>query len=264
MDNALVLLRQRAKFDSGALRSKEKQSMAEIRGGTAGVPANIAEQMEADARLMSSRIGAPGGDKIRFVEKQFKVPGLDVMADRLRVVVVDFVSYNAFYDRIYSEKDRTPPACFALGVDPKAMVPSENSPEKQADACSECPYDEFGSKGKGKACGNHRVLAVVEPNDDPKAPMYIMQLPPTSIKHWDAYVAAIAAQFKKGPYAVETEIYFDPASKWESPRFGDPSPNENLLVHFARREAARARLLTEPDVSQWTPLKKVAPPKGKK
>jgi hypothetical protein len=263
MNDALVLLRQRARFDSGALRSREKQSMAEIEGGTPGVPANIAQQMEADARLMGSRIGAPGGDKIRFVEKQFKVPGLDVMSDRLRVVVIDFVSYHAYYDRIYSEKDRTPPACFALGSDPKAMVPSERSPERQADACGECPYDEYGSKGAGKACGNHRILAVVEPGADPQAPMYVMQLPPTSIKHWDAYAAAIAAQFKKGVYAVETEIYFDPTSKWPSPRFGDPSPNANLVVHFARRDAARARLMTEPDVADWQPLKKAAP-KGKK
>jgi hypothetical protein len=164
-----------------------------------------------------------------------------------------FVSYNAFYDRPFSEKDKTPPACFALNQNPKELVPSETSPDKQSEACDGCPNNEFGSKGAGKACGNHRLLAVVEPGPNPDSPILLIQTAPTSVKHWDAYASAVVAKFGMTPIGVLTEIYFDPDQEYPTLRFGNPVPNPDVAVHLARQPAALKRLMTEPDVSQYAP-----------
>jgi hypothetical protein len=233
-----------------------------VDGGTqkGGVPVDYQALLKRQAEAMKAKIGAPSGDKIRLTKKKtFRLPNGQESAGPLRVVVLDFVSYNAYYDRPFSEKEMTPPACFALGSDPKELAPSDNSPDKQSDeGCGPCPLNEFGSRGAGKACGNHRLLAVVEASDDPKAPIMLIQTSPTSIKHWDSYVAGVLASHPLGITSVTTEIWFDPDAESQVLRFGNPEENENIEIHAGRCEAALKRLMTEPDVSKYQPVKRVA------
>jgi hypothetical protein len=244
--------------------AKAKPSTAVVPAAAAGVPAtydahvanlpaDVRKQLEDDAAKMKDRIGAPSGDKIRITKKKtFKLPDGQESAGPLRVVVLDFVSYNAFYDRPFSEGDKTPPACFALGaVKPTDLAPSNSSPDKQSAACKGCPNNEFGSKGKGKACSNHYLLAVVEDSDNADAPIFLLQVSPTAVRHWEGYASQVAAKFGLGPICVSTEIYFDPSSDSPSLRFGNPEANKNIGIHAPRKAAATARLLTEPDVSGY-------------
>ncbi|HUV95117.1 MAG TPA: hypothetical protein VMX14_09855 [Anaerolineae bacterium] len=233
-----------------------------VSGGGAGVPVDVRDQLMKNAEAMRRKIGAPSGDKIRLKKsKKFQLPSGEESSDPLRVVVLDFVSYNAYFDAPYAEGQIATPACFALGSEPTLLVPSDNSPDKQSDTCKTCPLNEFGSKGKGKACGNHRLLAVVEPSQNAEAPVYLIQVPPTSVKYWDAYVGQVLNRFPMGLMSVSTEIYFDPNSEWVSPRFGSPLPNEHVGIHAARVQAATDRLLTEPDVSNYAEPK-AAPVRG--
>lgn len=229
------------------------------------IPQALREQLAAETQELAKRIQAPGGDLIKLTkDKHFKLPDGTKHPGPLNVVILDFLSVNKFFDRPYKEGEVTPPACFAIGLEPTSLVPSKNSPDKQAPACNKCPNNEFNSKGNGKACSNHRLLAVVAGvgNDalDPEAPMYLLQVSPTGLKAFDSYVATIRGQFQAPPIAVVTDIYFDPSSEYQSLRFGNPQPNLNLEMHFSRRSRARERLLQEPDVSSY-----VAPTKkGKK
>ena len=93
------------------------------------------------------------------------------------------------------------------------------------------------------------------PNDEEESPLLLLKVSPTGLKAFDAYVATIKTQFNTTPIGVETDIYFDPNVDHQSLRFGNPSPNKNLAVHFNRKSAARDRLLTPPDVSQYEPVK---------
>lgn len=224
------------------------------------LPVDVRQRLEEKAKAMMSQIGSAGGDKIRVLRsKQFKLPQVEQTNDMLRVVVLDFVSYNAFFDRPWKEGDATPPACFALGSNPRELAPHASSPQKQSDTtCADCPNNEFGSAGSGKACGNHRILAVVEPTDKPDAPIYLLQLSPTAVKHWDAYVNGVLLRFKLPTIGVVTDITFDPAKEYPSLRFGNPTPNPNIGLHMGRQEQALARLLQAPDVSGWEPLKQKA------
>lgn len=242
--------------------AKKKETIEQKAPGTALV--NIHEELKKEAAAIASRIAAPGGDKISVTQdKFFKLPTGQRSQDPLRMVIVDFVSNNRFYDvEKFDESNPIPPACFAIGVEPKGMVPSPRSPVMQVEkgeSCDTCVLNEFGSSGKGKACKNGRLLALLPDNDDPDAPIWLLQVSATAIKAFDAYVATIKTQFDMPPISVSTEIYLDPGLKYGSLRFGNPQPNANLRVHYDRKAAARTRLLVEPDVSQYKPP---APAKG--
>lgn len=220
---------------------------------------NIQEELKKRAADIGNRIQAPSGDFIRITQdKKFKLPTGAESPGPMNLVILDFINVNQYFDRPYKEGDKTPPACLAVGQNPKDMTPDASSPDKQAENCQECPNNEFGSKGAGKACTNTRVLAVVEDNDDPKAPIYLLKVSPTGIKSFDGYVGTIKTQFDSLPISVVTEVYFDPNLKYGSLRFGNPVPNKNLAVHFNRIDEATARLKVVQDVSAYTPPPKTA------
>ena len=87
----------------------------------------------------------------------------------LELVVVDFVTTHNFYAGRFDKDNIVPPDCFAIGVDPKNMVPSPNAPNPQAKDCQSCPMNAWGSDGKGKACKNGRKLAVLPPGSGTKS-----------------------------------------------------------------------------------------------
>lgn len=238
------------------MATKAKAAGTAVVPAKSNLPVSVAEQLKAETEALASRIQAPGGDKIKLTKKKtFKLPDGTEHPGPLSVVIVDFVSANRFFDRPYKEGEVTPPACFAIGLEPQNLVPSAKSPDKQNDNCAKCPNNEFGSKGNGKACSNHRVLAVVAGEgdlaNDPEAPMWTLEVSPTGLKAFDAYVATVRTQYGVPPIGVITDIFFDPSSEYQSLRFGNPQPNPNLEGHFARRAAARERLMAEPDVSKY-------------
>jgi hypothetical protein len=223
---------------------------------------DIKAELKKQADVIATRIGKPGGDFIKVQQdKKFKLPDGSVSDGPLTVVIVDFVSGNFFYDRPYKDGEQVPPACFAIGTEPELLKPHETSPDIQSETCKTCANNEFGSAGKGKACTNTRLLAVTAPTNDAEAPVYNLKVSPTAIRAFDAYVKTIQAQFDAPPIAVVTEIYFDPDLKYPSLRFGNPTPNDNLEIHFNRQKVARDRLLVAPDVSQYEPPAKPAPRK---
>lgn len=215
---------------------------------------NIREELKKEAAAIMNKIGSPGGDMIRATQdKKFVFPDGTKSDKALRAVILDFVSINQFFDKEFKQGEGGIPSCFSISNSPKAMIPSKNSPAKEAEACDICPNNEFGSKNAGKACNNGRLLALVEDSDDAEAPIRLIKVSATAIKGFDAYIKTIQTQFDTPPVGVVTEIYFDPGVTYASLRFGNPSPNENLSIHFERRKAALERLLAEPDVSQYKP-----------
>lgn len=236
-----------------AAAKKAKEEPAK-KPGTALV--NIREELKkAAADDIRKRIGKPSGDMIRVTQDKYFVLPNGVKDNKpMRLVILDFVSINQFFDRPFKKGEESPPACFAIGTEAEGLIPSANSPKKEAEGCDICPNNAFGSKGAGKACSNGRLLAVVEDSDNPEAPIRLLKVSATAIKGFDAYVKTIQTQFDTTVVGVTTEVYFDPNQTYGSLRFGSPEPNANLEVHYNRLAAARERLLTEPDVSQYEPL----------
>lgn len=242
--------------------------------GKAQLPVNYAAQLAAEAAAISKQIAAPGGDRIRYNGNSgFKTPdGME--GDVLEVVIINFVSTNLYYDSPYDKGNPLPAACFAINAEPKFMVPSPNSPNIQADNCNVCPQNQFGSSpvGKGKACSNTRLLAMISSaaleDVDNAADIWIMSVPPTSLKFFDAYVASLSAKHKTVPVGVITQVYLDSKNTYASPRFEvvRPLTDSELGVFMSRREEAMTRLLAEPDTSSYVAPKpvnnRVVPPRG--
>ena len=218
--------------------------------GTAVV--SIQERLRAEAAGIQERISAPSGNVISVTQdKHFKLPDGTKHPGPMNVVIVDFVAGNSFYEGAYDPNNITPPACFSLGTNPAQLVPSSNSPVRQSDNCATCPMNQFGSDGKGKACKNSRLLALLPVDADSETPIMVLKVSPTAIKAFDSYVASVARSFQLPPLGVVTEIGFDDAVTYASLRFKNPTPNENIELAFNRRDEARARLMTEPDVSAF-------------
>lgn len=230
--------------------------------------ANIQAELRKQAEANAARVEPGGGKSIRIgQDKSFTLPDGTKTREALQLVVVDFVSRNEYYEGAYNKDEIVPPNCFAIHPEPKQLVPSDNSPDKQNDTCAGCPMNEFGSAptGAGKACKNTRLLAVLPPDADEETEIWTLKVSPTGIKAFDNFVAGVNRAFQLPPVGVVVTVGFSEAKDFPSLEFTDPLPNENVAVHFGRQEEAREMIMREPDVSSFgaeKPAKPAKPTKG--
>lgn len=237
-------------------------SVAVIKKASTSV-VSIQEAMKAQLAGLGNRIAPATGIKIRATQdKQFVLPDGRKTDEAIELVIVDFAVTHNFYEGAFDKDEVVPPGCFAVGTDPKKMFPSANVPNKQADDCQSCPNNQFGSKGKGKACGNGRLLAVLPPDADADTPIWLLQPSATAIKGFDGYVAGVARTFQVMPIGVVTTVAFNEAETFAQMTFGEPKPNPNIGDHFARQAEARELLFAERDVSGYVEFEKAPVRKG--
>jgi len=227
---------------------KPSSAVAKSTKSTALATTSFTEDLED----LKNRLKAPGGDKITFKKRKFNLPNGDVL-DFLDVVIVDFVYMNKFYSAAYQEDSIVPPDCFAIAPNDKDLSPSANSPDCQSQVgCAGCPQNQFGSKGKGKACSNRIVMAILPTDAGPETPFAIIDVPPTSLKGWQQYASSVARGLQRPPFGVVTHIEMDDSYDYAKLIFSDPQPLDDaefISMIRSRREEARERLLTEPDVA---------------
>ena len=224
-----------------------KPTIAKAKVVTPNLPANYDEELAAEALAMQKRIGAPSGDLIRVnKDKTFSLPNGE-SAPVLAVVVVGFVSMNQYYGgEKYDPKNIKPPVCMALGQEIALMKPFDKVPKKQNEDCHTCWANQWGTDGKGKACKNQRVLAVLAPGAQADGPVMLLKISPTGTRFWDSYVTQAVAT-GGALIKVVTEVTFDTAADFPSLRFKLLKPNPDWHDAFPRRAPALERLLAEPD-----------------
>ena len=221
------------------------------------LPALPAEQQKALIESLQKRLSAPTGDRVKITQfKKFRLPdGLET-DQALNAVVVDFVASNVFYEDMFDKDEMGPPDCFAIHAEPALMVPSEKAPKKQGDTCSRCSMNQWGSgpRGKGKACKNTKLLAILPADADATTPLWVIQVSPTGIKFWEEYTRGLVNR-GIAPSQVVTEISFDSNVDYPSLRFKSLRPLEadEYTQVVGRATEAHNRLHTEPDVSGWQP-----------
>lgn len=239
--------------------------------GTVSVADSMAK-MQAMLAANAEKTAPVGGNAIRVTQdKQFVLPDGSKTPGPIQVVIVDFTSMNAFYENDFDKNNIVPPNCFSIGDIPLKMVPSANSPDKQADDCASCPMGAWGSgKNGGKACKNSRVLAVQLVVPDPEngdvptvfedTPVWTLKTSPTAIKSFDGYVKNVQRMFNVPPVGVITTVGFDENVTHAALTFSEPVLNEFVEVSLARLEEAQEAIRVEPDVSSFgqTPAPKKA------
>lgn len=242
-----------------ATAKKTTSTAVAVKKPSSGNIVSIQDALKKQAAELNERVAPSSGNQILLTkQKEFKLPNGVTTTEPIEVVVVDFLSMNNFYPEKFDQKNPLPPACTARGTNPLKLVPMKSSPQLQADTCSECPNNEWGSNGDGKACNNERILAVLPKNAEPDDPLWLIKVSKTGIKAWDAYVKAVAGAFGMPPVAVVTTISFDANVDYQSLRFSDPQMNEALEVCYSRQDEARKLLNEEPDFSRRLAMQSAA------
>ena len=90
----------------------------------------------------------------------------------------------------------------------------------------------------------------------------ILDISPTALKGFNAYVQALMRSYNRPPYGVITKIEFNEAVKWDVPVFGDPQLIEDvefITMVRSRLQEARELLMVEPDVAAITAANEARP-----
>ena len=209
---------------------------------------SIQEKLKQELAGLKERVDPPTGFTISTKGKTFTLPDGSQNDGPMSCIILDWVTANIYFAGIYNPNDIKPPVCFSISTIPAAMVPSKKSPKKQHANCKECPKNEYGSgTGKGKACKNSRRLLIVPANADENTQLWIINVSPTGLKHYDKYVNSLA-DIGKHPIEIITEISFDASEAYPSLRFKGQAAHDNLSVLWALKEQGQPILYQEPNV----------------
>lgn len=247
------------------MAAKKSKDLAKIKESdkAMGVVKDYRQEMAEYAKDDGAREPAAAGNNISIRGGEFTLGG-EVVGDPMRVIVLDYVFENAFYDMKYDKDNPSPPACFAVSRNEKDMAPDESSPKPQAANCAECENNQFGTAdvGKGKACKNQRRLALI--NADVKsvdeeyaasAEVAFIRLPPSSLKLWKGYVRKLTEGLQLPLFSVVTELSIDPDSEYPViiPSLGNELPEDRDLIGslVERRNEIASELLIGYDVSNY-------------
>lgn len=207
------------------------------------------KQLQQMVANIHNTISSPDRAFLKTRGKTFTFPDGHT-EDEFDAVIVGYVSTNTYYKERYNPDNIVPPTCFAIGDNPAQLVPSPNAPEIQANSCAECPLNQWGSDGKGKACKNGRLLAILPPDAAHNTDPVFLRVPPTSLKNFDGYVSKIAAMLKQPPIGVVTRISVDKSSDYLKLNFEPQGQNKNVGVALERVPEIQELLHQEPDLSQ--------------
>ena len=222
-----------------------------------------AEAYASEERRAGSAVSVRNG--VMSVGDQ-AIPG-----NQFAAIILDAVRLNTFYNTAFNPQVIAPPVCYAIGRNDAEMAPHPDMAkdqsyfQPQADRCSACPHNEFGSgrTGTGKACSNRRRLLlllagtyqqgangwVLQPFTDvghyASSPLLTMTLAPTTLTAWGEYVRGTADQYQRPMFGVITRLflYTHPKHGKEAVGFETlaPTPDEwGPTVIERQMEAQRA------------------------
>lgn len=196
----------------------------------------------------------------------FTYQGAD-LGEELDCIILDFGYENSWYDRPYNPDDMGPPACYAIAQSNKNMEPEDDSPVRQCEDCNNCDLNQWGSagSGRGKACGNHRRLAIMSvtdiENDPENIEVVMLRTPPTSNSNFDKYAKGVSKVRKVPLCGVVTRISFDPDEDWEKLIFTatDMVDEDHIGKVMEKVDEAQEMIMEKYDVSGYekpTPTKR--------
>lgn len=220
----------------------------------------IDAQLAAESQSIKEQVSAGGGGPKLTIGNsgRWVTPDGLELSESIRVVVVDFITSHTWYPHPYQRGNPLPPGCFAVGKVIANMAPDSSSPEMQNPTCAGCPQNEWGSaaSGNGKACTQKRRLAVIleeQFEDIENAEIFIVEITPSSIKHFDTF-ARQAEKLLNGPPIKATVLMTAEQVKdarYYAVTFSDIQPNENYAEHFQLRQEAMAMLDVLPDTTGY-------------
>jgi hypothetical protein len=238
-------------FGKGNKQSPEETESKELEPTTSHLPADIslADQIKQDLAAVAEQVEGSQVERIRMSGKGFTTPDGET-GETLQCVIIDFASANNHYPEAFDRDNPTPPNCFAVGKIPSQLQPDPQSAEPQSETCIECPKNKFESGvGKSKACKNTRVLAIMQDGAADESPIWVMSVPPGSMRYFDTYVSTtLRGRYGVTPGMVVTTVFMDASKEYAAPRFkmDRQLSEEELGFYFSRKQEAETVLLQRP------------------
>jgi hypothetical protein len=187
------------------------------------------------AKDIASRLTI-GGTFISLKSGIVAIGGKPVEGNKLKVIIVDNVHVNSYFDHPYDEDDKSPPNCFALGREEgelEAHVNSKADWQNRQDKldetgkkigewspCAGCKQNVMGSsdRSKGKACQNTERLAVISAEELDKdsiknGEVLYVKLSVMNRKPFALYAKGLLEGFKRPPFGVITDFGVVPDKK---------------------------------------------------
>lgn len=253
------------------MATRASKSTAVVPAKKSQVPATLMARFKALAEKQSKGAATLGGGSSfvslkggNIVINSGVVPG-----NKFNAVILGFVHERAYYEGEYDASSPQGPDCYAYGElnggAPK--VAHEKAKEKQCDTCAGCEYSKFGSaqRGRGQACREGVKVAFITADTDPASlaeqPIYMMSVPPTSIKFMKGYLDELGAE-GLATSMVETEVFTKPDPKsiftlhFEA---GEPLDEARLSVVAEKLDEAESKLLEPyPDLEEQAPPPRAA------
>lgn len=169
----------------------------------------------------------PGGQNISVKGSTFKLPSGATSQGPLNCVILDYTNKNMHYPDDYVEGEFTEPTCWATNSVLKDMAPPEAVAKPINATCPDCPYNQFGSKGRGKMCSNNVVLAVLPDDFTDESDVLTIRVAATGIQGWSKYVRELSAM-SVDPVQAVTSISFKPGLAYPCLQFKHIGGNERL------------------------------------
>ena len=225
------------------------------------LPATVEDELAREAEIAAGMEANSGG--LQFFGLQggaLKWQGVPVPNNEMKVVVLDHILENVYYEGDYDPNTPQAPSCFAFGRDDSTIAPHPlivEAGRAQAAACKDCLMNAWGSaeKGRGKACRNTRRLALVaayrlhqkrevaDVEHFKTTAMGFLKLPVTSVKNFSTYVKQLAGVLRRPPHGVVTRVSVVPDAKTQfqvSFELVEPLDASVLATVRARRAEAGA------------------------
>jgi hypothetical protein len=205
---------------------------------------SVQERIRNRLATINETTQAVTGQNISTKGKTFRLPDGKTSPGPLNCIIVDYINKNMYYKEAYVEGEFAEPDCFAIGRKIKDMVPSASSKDQQNADCDTCKHNEFGSKGRGKACANNIMLAVLPEDFDEDSELYTLKVSATALTYWTKYVRSLSAA-GVDPLQVVTSISMEESLAYPSLRFKHIGGNEQVDKAGAFLAKAEALLTSE-------------------
>lgn len=169
------------------------------------LPAHLQnKQNPAFASALTGGLGSPMPPTISRKNNRFTLIGANgephgtiVPSLHLDVIVVggNPEASKIFYEGAFDPNDATAPDCYS----DNGTAPSSQAAKPQSDLCALCKQNEWGSKisnisgKKVQACQTYKKVSVVVLGDA-TGTVYLLSVPPASLKPWRGYVQHLGGQ----------------------------------------------------------------------
>jgi hypothetical protein len=158
------------------------------------------------------------------------------------VVIIAAVQERTYYPTAYQAGQVEAPACYSY-----TDKPHEQAIAPQSETCAECPMNQWGSNGRGKAC-KERVKVAFMPAAG--GPIVTMRAPVTSTANYGKFLSAEKVHGYVASLQHETTIKASRHPKWgnvtQVEYIVGPKLEEDAFGHAVEAYETAYDMLTQP------------------